>query len=155
MQDGFGLGFGQIIAEKAMKRHLHWWVTVLFAWALLYDLVVWGGAANIPDIGDKLQASAQRQALFAHIYMSGGSALDDAVPVLADWGRIRAETALSPGFERIREDPLVAMDLIFSNTWNATQGTLKFAYWAAPALGLLALFFWARRPRKVSLIGRR
>lgn len=138
-----------------MKKHWHWWVTLLFVWAIAYDLIVWGAAGRLPDIGQKLQVSAQRQALLAHIYMSAGGALDTAVPVLDDWGTQRADTALSNGFERIKQDPEVAMDLIFSNTWNDTHATLKLMYWAAPALGLIALVLWSRRPKKIGLMGRR
>ena len=135
-----------------MKKHWHWWVTLLFVWTFAYDLIVWGAASRLPDIGQKLQVSAQRQALLAHIYMSAGGALDAAVPVLDDWGTQRADTALSNGFERIKEDPEVAMDLVFSNTWNATHATLKLMYWAAPVFGLIALVLWSRRPKKVSLM---
>ena len=138
-----------------MKRHWHWWVTLLFVWALAYDLVVWGAAAHLPDIGGHLQASAQRQALLANIYMSAGGALDAAVPVLDDWGTQRAHTALADGLERIKEDPMVSMDLIFSNTWNSTHATLKFMYWAAPVFGVIALVLWSRRPKKVSLMSGR
>jgi hypothetical protein len=138
-----------------MKRHWHWWVTLLFVWALAYDLVVWGAAGRLPDIGTHLQSSAQRQAVLANIYMSAGGALDDAVPILGDWGTQRAQTALADGRERIMEDPMVAMDLIFSNTWNSTHAMLKIMYWAAPVLGVIAVLLWSRRPKKVSLMGRR
>lgn len=138
-----------------MKRHWHWWFTLLFVWALAYDLVVWGAAGRLPEIGVHLQASAQRQALLADIYMNAGAELDAAVPVLDDWGTQRAQTALADGLDRIKADPMVAMDLIFSNTWNSTHATLKFMYWAAPVFGVIALVLWSRRPKKVSLMGRR
>lgn len=138
-----------------MKGHWHWWITLLFVLAMGYDLIVWGGAAHLPQIGEQLQLSAQRQALLAHMYMSAGSALDAALPVLDRWGQAHATTALSEGFARIQADPHVAMDLIFSETWNSTHRTLKLMYWAAPALGILALLAWSRRPKKVSLMGRR
>lgn len=138
-----------------MKRHWHWWVTLLFVWALAYDLVVWGAAGRLPEIGTHLQSSAQRQALLANIYMSAGGALDEAVPVLDDWGTQHAQTALADGIERIKDDPMVAMDLIFSNTWNSTHAMLKIMYWAAPVFGIIALVLWSRRPKKVSLVGRR
>lgn len=138
-----------------MKGHWHWWVTLLFVWAIAYDLVVWGAAARLPEIGAHLQASAQRQALLANIYMRVGSELDAAMPVLDDWGTQRAQTALSGGFDRIKEDPMASMDLIFSNTWNSTHAMLKFMYWAAPVFGLIALVLWSRRPKKVSLMGGR
>jgi hypothetical protein len=138
-----------------MKRHWHWWVTLLFVWALAYDLVVWGAAARLPEVGLYLQSSAQRQALLANIYMSAGEALDNAVPILDDWGTQRAQAALSAGFERIKQDPMVSMDLVFSNTWNSTHATLKFMYWAAPVFGVIALLLWSRRPKKISLVGGR
>jgi hypothetical protein len=138
-----------------MKRYLHWWITLLFALALLYDFAVWGALAGLPEIGPKLELSARRQALLATIYMSGGTALDAALPPLKDWGERRGEAALAEGFPRMREDPYVAMDLIFSQTWNAAHATLKFCYWAAPVAGLLALVAWVRRPKKIRLMGRR
>ncbi|HET8943049.1 MAG TPA: hypothetical protein VFN13_13795 [Rudaea sp.] len=138
-----------------MKRHLHWWITLLFVLCLGYDLVMWGAAARLPDIGPKLQQSAQRQALFAHMYMTAGSALDAAVPWLDDWGTRHIQTALAQGFPRIKDDPRVAMDLIFSENWNSAHATLKLMYWAAPILGVLALVFWSRKPKKLHMMGSR
>lgn len=135
-----------------MKRYLHWWVTIVFVLALGYDLVVWGAASQLPDIGPKLELSAQRQALFAHIYMGIGGYLDSAAPFLKDWGTQHAYDALSAGFPRIAEDPHVAMDLIFSETWSPQHSLLKFMYWAAPVLGLVALILWSRRPKTLHLM---
>jgi hypothetical protein len=87
--------------------------------------------------------------------MAGGDALDTAVPALETWGAQRAQAALELGMQRIKDDPNVAMDLIFSQNWNSTHAMLKLMYWAAPVLGLLALVAWSRRPKKVSLIGGR
>lgn len=138
-----------------MIKRLHWILLVLFVWALAYDLVVWGAAGRLPDLGDKLRVSAQRNALFATLYMAAGGALDSTMPALEDWGAERAQTAFEPGIPRIKDDPNVAIDLIFSQTWNSTHAFLKLMYWAAPVLGLLALVAWSRRPKKISLIGGR
>jgi hypothetical protein len=138
-----------------MMKRLHWIFLLIFVWALVYDLVVWGAAGRLPDVGDKLRISAQRNALLATMYMAGGDALESAVPYLEDWGRQRAQNALQPGLQRIKDDPNVAMDLIFSQTWNATHGFLKFMYWAAPVFGILALIAWARRPKRVHMMGGR
>lgn len=138
-----------------MMKRLHWVMLILFVWALAYDLIVWGAAGRLPDVGDKLRMSAQRNALLATIYMAGGGALDAAVPALETWGAERAQAALELGIQRIKDDPNVAMDLIFSQSWNSTHTMLKFMYWAAPVLGLLALVAWSRRPKKISLIGGR
>jgi hypothetical protein len=139
----------------AMTKHLHQIVLLLFAWALAYDLAVWGAIGRLPELGDKLRASAQRTALLATMYMAGGGALDAAVPFLDDWGTQRAQTALEAGIPRMKDDPYVAMDLIFSQTWNSTHAFIKFMYWAAPVFGLAFLIAWTRRPKKVRLMGRR
>ena len=138
-----------------MMKHLHSILLLLFAWALAYDLAIWGAIGHLPDLGDKLRAAAQRSALLATMYMAGGDVLDTAVPFFDDWGTQRAQSALETGIPRMKDDPNVAMDLIFSQTWNGTHAFLKFMYWAAPVLGLAFLVAWARRPKKISLMGRR
>jgi hypothetical protein len=138
-----------------LKRHLHWWFSLLFLLVLGYDMVVWGAAARFPDIGPHLQLSALREAPLAYAYMRAGSYIDAASPALEDWGAQTARNALGGGTERIKDDGGVAMDLIFSETWNSSHTTLKIFYWAAPILGFLCLVLWARRPKKVSLMGGR
>jgi hypothetical protein len=134
-----------------MKKHFHWWVTVLLVFALVFDFAVWGAVAQAPDFGAKLQVAARREAPLALMYMSAGSAMDSAVPVLDSWGQHYFEIALSDGFTRFKEDPGVAMDLIFSQTWNFKHGILKLMYWAAPLLAFVAVVLWARRPKKIRM----
>jgi len=136
-----------------VKKHLHIWFMLLFLWALGYDLIVWGAAGRLPVIGEKLRTSAQRNAMLATAYMAVGGAIDAAVPPLADWGTQHAQNALSDGFPRIKDDPNVAMDLILSQSWNSAHTTLRVMYWAAPALGVIAMVMWARRPRKIKMMG--
>lgn len=138
-----------------MKKYMHWWFTLLFLVAFAYDAILWGAAARIPDIGEKLQKSAHREALFASIYMTVGMPLVAAVPFLETWGAATFQDAIAQGFQRIHDDPAVAMDLIFTQTWNAKHSTLKTVYWAAPILALITLILWVRRPKKISLMGRR
>lgn len=138
-----------------MRRHLHAWIGLLFFLVLAYDFVVWGGAARLPEVGTHLQDSARREGPLAYFYMQVGSAIDGAVPALDSWGQRRAEVALAEGFPRIKDDPAVSMDLVFSQTWNIHHATLKFCHWAAPVLAVLALVFWMRRPKKVRLMGSR
>ncbi|MDR3385521.1 MAG: hypothetical protein P4L92_00595 [Rudaea sp.] len=138
-----------------MKRNLHWWIILLFLLALGYDLVVWGAAARLPEVGPRLLASAQREAALTYAYMRAGSILDAAVPLLDDWGSQRAQMALGEGFARVKDDPRVAMDLVFSQTWNAQHLMLKFCHSAAPVLAVIALVFWVRRPKKIRLMGQR
>lgn len=137
-----------------MTRVAHWYAIVIFLLALGYDLVVWGAAARLPDdVGKHLLSSAQREAPLVDFYMQVGGPLDQAVPVLDAWGARAANAALAEGFERIKQDPAVAMDLVFSQTWNSHHAWLKFCHWAAPALALISLLLWLRRPKKVRLMG--
>lgn len=138
-----------------MRSHLHWWIVLLFLLVLGYDFVVWGAAARLPDVGVHLLGSAKREGPLTYFYMSVGSAIDAAVPALDAWGQRHAEAALAEGFPRIKDDPAVSMDLVFSQTWNAHHATLKLCHWAAPALALLALVLWIRRPKKVQMMGSR
>jgi len=138
-----------------MRRHLHWWIILLFFVVLGYDLVVWGAAARLPEVGAHLQDSARREAPLVYFYMRVGSIIDAAVPALDAWGQHHAEAALAEGISRIKDDPAISMDLVFSQTWNVHHATLKFCHWAAPMLAVLALVFWIRRPKKVRLMGSR
>jgi hypothetical protein len=138
-----------------MKQHLHWYVIALFLIVLGYDCVVWGGASRLPDVGPQLLASARGEGPLVYLYMSVGSILDAAVPTLDQWGQRHANAALSEGFQRIQEDPRVAMDVVFSQTWNAQHAVLKTMHWTAPVLALISIVMWIRRPKKVALMGRR
>lgn len=137
-----------------MKRYLHLLATLLFALCLLFDLVVWGAAPTLADIGPSLQRSANREAPLVAGYMWLGSRLDAALPVLGRTGADVLHTALADSVQRIQEDPPVAMDLIFSTTNNRTHSWVKLLVHAAPLLLVLSLFLWWRRPRQVSFIRR-
>jgi hypothetical protein len=139
----------------SMKKYLHWWVTLLFLLAFAYDAIVWSAATRIPDVGEKLQRSIRREALLANVYIAAGTPLVAFVPALDAWGENYFQAAVSEGFPRIQDDPAVAMDLIFSENWNARHRTLKTMYWVPPVLAVLAIVLWIRRPKKISLMGRR
>ena len=138
-----------------MRAHLHWYAISLFVLVLAYDCIVWGAASRLPDVGPHLLASAQGEAPLVYMYMRVGRVIDQSVPALDSWGQQHATAALSEGFARINDDPRVAMDLVFSRTWNAPHATLKALHWTAPVLAVISLILWLRRPKKVSLIGPR
>lgn len=137
-----------------MKYRPHVIAMILFALCFGYDLILWGSVRSIPDVGPGIAESARREAPLATAYITLGEPIDNAVPFLKDYGSERLTSAFGEGFERIRTDPTVAMDLIFDTTWNAAHRWIKTLYWAAPILLLLALVLWARRPRPVHMIRR-
>jgi len=137
-----------------MKRSLPIVATILFVLSLAYDLIVWGAVPAVPDVGEAIAASARREALLASTYIALGSPLDSAVPALQAFGEERVVAAFGEGFERIRVDSTVAMDLIFSSRWNAMHAWLKTVYWWPPILLVLSALLWWRRPRKVHSFGR-
>ena len=138
-----------------MKRHLHTIATLLFALCLLFDLVVWGAAPGLPEIGPAIHTSANREAPVVAGYIWLGAYLDAALPVLERSGEAVLQRALQPSVERIHENPAAAMDVIFNSTNNRAHWWLKFLFNAAPVLLVLSLLLWWRRPRKISLIGGR
>jgi len=138
-----------------MLRNLHWFALLLLVLALSFDFTVWGGAARLPDVGPLLLRSAQREAPVVRFYMFVGQPLDALLPAADRFGQGHAMAAFSDGFQRIRDEPSIAMDLVFSNSWNSTHATIKTVFWATPALALLWFVLWLRRPKKVNLMSRR
>jgi len=137
-----------------MKSQLHVIAMVLFAICFLYDIVVWGGVPALPKVGGHIADSARREAPIAATYIAIGSPLDTAVPSLGDYAYAVLTEGFSEGFDRIREDPTVAMDLIFSTTWNPTHRWIKAMYWGAPVMLLVTTILWFRRPKAVHALRR-
>ena len=136
-----------------MKRNLHVIALVLFLLSFGYNLLVWGAAPLVPEVGDAIANSARREAPLAATYIALGSPIDAAVPALQAFGEQRLTAALGEGYARIREDSTVAMDLIFTSTWNVQHRWLKTKYWLAPLLLLVTVVLWLRRPRKLHTLG--
>jgi hypothetical protein len=137
-----------------MKNRLHVFALVIFAISFLYDIVVWGGVTQLPDVGPGIADSARREAPLATTYIAIGSVVDSAIPSLGAFGSAQLASAWSDGFERIRNDSTVAMDLVFGPTWNATHGWVKTMYWAAPIFFVLSVIFWVRRPKQIRVVKR-
>jgi hypothetical protein len=138
-----------------MKQRVYMIALALFVVSLLYDLIVWGALPLLPVVGTSIVDSAGREAPMATTYIALGRHIDAAVPALQAFGQDHLTAALGEGFERIRGDSTVAMDLIFNTTWNAQHRWLKTMYWAPLFFLLLTAIFWARRPRQVRTLGRR
>ncbi len=138
-----------------MTKHLHVIAFVLFLFVLGFNLIVWGAVPSLPDVGADIERSAGKEAMFASAYIALGRHIDTAMPALENYGAMIMTTALSPAFDRIRENPNLAMDLILSARYNRSHGWLRFCYWAAPVLLLLSGLLWVFRPKKVRLIGSR
>ncbi|HEY0179538.1 MAG TPA: hypothetical protein VGC30_07885 [Dokdonella sp.] len=137
-----------------MTRRLHWIAVVLFLLSFAYDVVVWGALPGMGDVGAAIAGSARREAPLATTYVVLGRPLDRAAPALQAFGEQRLTAAFGAGFERIREDPTVAIDLVFGSHWNAQQRWITTLYWAAPLLFLVSALLWTRRPKSVHLIRR-
>jgi hypothetical protein len=137
-----------------MKARPHVFALVLFVLCLLYDLVVWGSVRLLPEVGSAIADSARREAPLATAYIAVGGVLDGMVPALGSFGESILSAAWGDGFARIREDPGVAMDLIFSSRWNVAHGWLKVMYWAAPILLVVTLILWLRKPKPLRTLRR-
>ena len=138
-----------------MKRRLHLVAIALFVLSLLYNLVVWGSLPRVPEVGRQIAESAYREAPLAATYIGLGNLIDGVIPALQAFGEKRVTLAFGEGFERIRNDETVAMDLILRGTWNAQHRWIKTMYWATPLLLVLSVILWLRRSRTVHSLGRR
>ncbi len=137
-----------------MKNRLHVIALVLFVVCFFYDIVVWGSVYALPDVGPGIADSARREAPLATSYIALGNIVDSWAPALRDYGSQRLLDGFADGFERIRDDPTVAMDLIFGPSWNATHSWIKTMYWAAPILFVITVILWVRRPKHVHSLRR-
>lgn len=138
-----------------MRRHLHIIALILFVLVFLFDLILWGAVPDLPEVGAAIEASANREAVLASLYLALGVPLDAAVGAFHGMGGAIMTSGLSPGFEQIIAEPNVAMDLIFSASFNATHSLIKGLYWAAPMLLVLYVVLWLLRPKQVTTIKRR
>lgn len=138
-----------------MRRRLHLVAISLFVIALLFDLVVWGAVPTLPDVGSAIAASARKEAFLGSLYITLGGYLDGVLPALESTGAAVMTSAIGEAFTRIAESPNIAMDVILTESFNRTHGWVKTMYWATPILFALSALLWARKPKKVSLIGRR
>lgn len=138
-----------------MKRILPFIALAALVLSLLYDIVLWGAVPRLPDVGADIVASAHREAPLASAYIALGNPLDAALPSLQAFGQTRLVAAWSDGFERIRNDSTVAMDLLFSSNWNATHRWIKTMFWLPPVLLLATIVLFARRPKRVVTLGSR
>lgn len=136
-----------------MARRLPIYVYVVLALALLFDLAIWGATPQLSTAGTGIVASANREAPLAATYIALGRQLDAAVPPLGAFGVSYLQDALAEGLPQLAETPEIAMDLIFSESWNRAHRWLKIGYWLPPILLLVSLVLWWLRSRKVRLIG--
>ena len=96
-----------------MKNRLHVLAVVLFVVSFLYDIVVWGGVRQLPDVGPASPIPRSARHRSRRPISRSASIVDSAMPSLGSFGSARLTDAFGEGFERIRDDPTVAMDLVF------------------------------------------
>lgn len=137
-----------------MKRYVHWFVLGAFMLVLLFDAVVWAGAARLPLLGEQLRISARREAPLTFAYMGLGSPLM-AVPILRDYGTNYALDAFEPLTAPIRDKPLLAMEIAHGEWRNDRQRSLQYSHVAAPILLLLWILTYSLRSRAVHFVPHR
>ena len=134
-----------------LKRYLHWFVLGAFLLTLLFDAVVWAGAARLPKVGEQLRISARREAPLTMAYMSVGGPLM-AVPILRDYGINYALEAFEPLTGPIRDKPLLAMEIAHGEWRNRKHRTLQSMHLAGPILLLAWVLTYTLRSRKVHFL---
>jgi hypothetical protein len=148
-------GLSDSVEKLIMRKYLHFVLIALFVLLLLAQCLFWGGAAALPELGPVVKRSAQREAPVVSTLMFCGEWLGKALPPLADTGREWAAKALEPAAARLKDDPDVAMDFIFSESLNSSQRMAVAGFYALPLLLVLAALAWWLRPRQVRMLGGR
>jgi len=138
----------QTWSGNVLKRYLHWFVLGAFLLTLLFDAVVWAGAARLPKIGEQLRISARREAPLTIAYMSVGGLLM-TVPILRDYGVNYALEAFEPLTDPIRDKPLLAMEIAHGEWRNHKHRTLQWLHSGAPILLIAWVLTYSLRSRKV------
>ena len=134
-----------------MKRYLHWFVLGAFLFVLLFDAVVWAGAARLPQIGEMVRTSARREAPLTFAYMALGGPLM-SVPILRDYGTHFALDAFEPLTAAIRDKPLLAMEIAHGEWKSSRQRSLQHSHLAAPVLFILWILTYVLRSRAVHFV---
>ena len=137
-----------------MKRYLHWFVLGAFLLVLLFDAVVWAGAARLPQIGEQLRTSARREAPLSFAYMGLGSPLL-GIPILRDYGTHYALDAIGPLTAQVRDKPLLAMEIVHGEARNDRHRWMQHSHLAAPVLLVLWILTYLLRSRAVHFVPHR
>lgn len=130
-----------------MKRRLHVIAAVLFVLLLADQWLVWGGLGRVPAAGPVVLAAADREVSLASVHVLVGEWLVRSTGL--------DETAIDVANARFRDvlpeilgNPEAALDAAVARM----PGNVRFGYIGAPAMLVLAVLLWWRRPRSVHLV---
>lgn len=132
-----------------MKRHLHWLLLAAFLATLVFDAVVWAGAAALPGVGVNLHRGAKREAPLTYLYMTIGRPL--AVGALGEFGRRYAADALANVAREIELKPELAMEIAHGPAKGPRHATLRWMHFAPVVLFCAWLVAYLFRPKSVHL----
>ena len=138
--------------QKPRSFHAHHLCLLLLVISFVFNLLLYGGLVRLPE-GKAFRDSARREAPLALLYMSVGEQLV-RIPGLGGFAESLALDAYGPLFERVRENPSAAMDLVGNADAGSALGIARFNYWATPGLLLLWIVLFLLRPRDVHLVRR-
>lgn len=137
-----------------MKR-VRWyvWLAVAAFAMLTIDVMAFGGATLIPDVGKPAAKQARNEQPLTHTYMAIGRGLVEAAPALRGPALGLAEAVWKDAIPVMREQPRTAAARMFDSGRGVLYDLVRLSFWGGPLGLLVALVGWVRRPRQVSLMG--
>ena len=134
-----------------MKFRLGYIALPVFLATLAFNSWTWGSASLLDRLGPVIAHSAEREAPLVQTYMVIGAKAIVAAGAEAS-AQQSAETAFGPAREQLLNEPVLAMDDLFSQTYSSQQSWAVRLHWVCPA-ALLAFFVgWWLRPKQIQTI---
>lgn len=134
-----------------MRSKLHWIALFAFVASLVLNAVVFGALVATPGVGPGVRAAAHFASPIAWVYVSLGDVVM-LVPGAHALGDALVASAWAPLFDRIREAPQIALDILIGGDGNGVTTLLAANYWATPVLLVVWVVCWTLRPKSVHLV---
>lgn len=135
-----------------IQRPLLLVMTLALLASLILNLLVFGGLARLPQIGNVFRESARREAAWAYAYMRVGEEIGKQAP---PWDRVSQQLAMwafGDRFITVRTTPLLAMAEI-RRPVRGVRALIQYNRVLTPWLFLVWLLSWLLRSRKVRSLG--
>jgi len=137
-----------------MKMPWYGWVTLLTTLALLLDVYAFAGLRRVPGVGDAVAARARLESPLMDTYLVAGTYALRYTPFMQGFADALASSSWHDAYDPVRKNPELALHLLRNESHGMAHALMVPLYWVPVVLFPIALFGWAFRPRKVSLIGR-
>lgn len=137
-----------------MKRiPLYGWTALCGAALLWLELLAFAGLPSLGLAGRHAMAQARREQPLTHTYVVVGRYMVEAAPFLREPADAVAHACWDVAVPIMVRQNATAADRLFDSGTGLTYGLVKFGFWAAPLLLVLAMLGRLRKPRPLHVVG--